>query len=196
MLLIVQICEAVVIMALMYDSLFTAFYNDVSSTEHSAVSFWAYVFKRYFNENHFFYDPQKPASEQDPLRRVDGKLSYVEKDTNGIMVLFFHEAKKRDLNETALMNDVEAQAFEACGTHLRSKPNLSHVYAVTTIGTRARVWKYMKPGAQSAIDSFPSGNLNAYIEASHQDSFRLRNAFIKMKQFLPSIPATASTTSQ
>ena len=196
MLLIVQICKTVVIMALMYDQYFMAFHKEVLSTEHSAVSFWAYVFKRYFHEDHFLYDPQKPASEQDPLRRVDGKLSYVEKDTNNIMVLFFHEAKKRDSTGTALMEAVEAQAFEACGTYLWGKQALTHVYAVTTIGTRARVWKYTKTGAQSLTDSRPSGTLNAYIEASHPDSSKLRTALLHMKQFPPSVPATASTTSQ
>lgn len=63
------------------------------------------------------------------------------------MVFFFHEAKKAGQTDSQV-HDVEGQAFEACGTYLQSNSQITHVYAVATIGTEARVWKYSLQGIQ------------------------------------------------
>ncbi|KAF9733708.1 hypothetical protein PMIN01_08051 [Paraphaeosphaeria minitans] len=185
-------------MSLITNTFLRAFYQGVNpQNEHSAVTFWAYVFKVYFPEEHFLFDTQKPASHSDPLRRVDGKLTYVENQTNRLMVLFFFEAK-RTSQAQAEMQAVEGQAFEACGTFLSSQPHLSHIYAVTTIGTEARVWKYSADRTFLGLgNSSPSGTRAAYIDADSAAASTLRSALLHMKQFPPSSYATAATiTSQ
>jgi hypothetical protein len=182
-------------MALVYDGFLQRWYDIAvgSPEEHNAMSFWNYLWNQYFHEKHFFYDREKPASRQDSRRRVDGVMTYMEKDTIEPRVLFFHEAKKAGQTDSQV-RDVEGQAFEACGTYLQSRPEFTHVYAVTTIGTEARVWKasLLEDGFQSLVDDHPPGIRSAYIDAKSTDSKKLVQAINHMKQFPPSAYATAA----
>lgn len=180
-------------MDFVYDTFLQSLYDSAvkSAEEHDAVSFWSYAFRRYFHEKHFFYDTQKPASQLDPRRRVDGTMTYMEKNTIKPMVLFFHEAKKAGQTDSQV-EDVEGQAFEACGTYLQFNSHLTHVYAVTTIGTEARFWKYSLDGPQNLIDGQPSGTRKAYIDAKSTNSTQLVKGIDHMKQFPPSAFATAA----
>lgn len=175
-----------------------AYYDAVQpDNEHSALSFWSYFFKQSFPEPQFSYDRETPASSADPKRRVDGKMSYVENQTSRIMALFFHEGKRgKDGEGVSAMTAVEGQAFEACGTFMSENPQLTHIYAITTIGTEARIWKYWRNGTIVGV-GVPdnSGVRTAYIEANSPDAVKLSAGIQQMKAFPPSAYATQSAVS-
>jgi hypothetical protein len=98
-----------------------------------------------FNDENFYVDPGKPASESDSLRRVDGVVKYFEAGTLITRVLLFCEAKNHAASE-AEMRAVEGQVHEACGTYCGTS-ELTHVYAMGILGTIARLWKFERPAA-------------------------------------------------
>ncbi|OCL07913.1 hypothetical protein AOQ84DRAFT_341143 [Glonium stellatum] len=173
-------------MSLITDNLRQQLYNEaVSNYEHASLSFWTYIFKVYFSETYFFYDREKPASEQaDPLRRVDGQVKYFEEGSFRTRVLCFHEAKKTYASDDD-MRVVEGQAFEACATYCGNS-NLTHVFAITTIGTRARTWKYIANQLQPLSGSSGLLNRGAYIDANSTAASQISDSFNHMKQFPPS----------
>ena len=103
----------------MRNEFFQSLYHSahIPTLEVGSVSLWNYFTQQSFPENHFLHDTQVPASSGDPLRCVDGALKYFEKDTLRTKVLFFHEAKKPGQADSQVQ-EVEGQAFEACGTYL------------------------------------------------------------------------------
>jgi hypothetical protein len=165
--------------------------ESVSQYEHAPKSFWTYLFKIKFPEEYFSYEQEKPASQKaDPLRRVDGRLIYFEHSTMEIRVLCFHEAKKTFASDTD-MQEVEGQAFEACATYCGNS-HLTHVYALTTIGTLARLWKYSR-GTGHLDPLFGSAGLmrrEAYIDVDSEAAVEINRNFQLMKQFPPSRIAT------
>ena len=184
-------------MSLLTTPALTAYYNAVrQNNESTAVAFWTLVFKTFFPEEQYNFVREMAASANDPQRRVDGQLQYVEAGTPRIMVLFFHEAKRASQSTTA-MQEVEGQAFEACGTYLDYK-RVSFVYAVTTIGTEARLWKYESDGnfrsltVNSSGNAQPQGTRSAYIDANSVDAAQLRAGLLHMKQLPPSSAYTPS----
>ena len=184
-------------MSLLTTPALIAYYNNVQQNhENAAMAFWTLVFKTFFPEQQYNFVREMPASPDDPLRRVDGQLQYVEAGTFRIVVLFFHEAKRAS-QSTAVMNEVEGQVFEACGTYLR-KEKYTHVYALGTIGTKGQLWKYQPDGTFQSLttDSSghapPQGTLSAYIDANSSNASKLRDGFLHMKQFPPSLPYTPS----
>lgn len=191
-------------MSLLTNPVITAYYNAVGlNHENAAVAFWTVVVKGLFPEEPYAFVPQMPASANDPLRRVDGQLQYVEAGTFRIMVLFFYEAKRASQSPTE-MTAVEGQAFEACGSFLNANRQLTHIYAVTTIGTEARLWKCLpdRTFQSLTVDSSqrapPQGTRSAYIDANSPDAYKLRNGFLHMKQFPPSlvyVPSVAPSQS-
>lgn len=168
----------------------------VPKYEHAPMSFWTYFFNLHFSEECFLYDREKPANEKlDPLRRVDAQLRYLETSTNAVQVLFFHEAKNNGAAQAKLV-EVENQVYEACGIYCH-EAKYSHVYAVTTIGTAARVWKYVKADGtlQPLTGSEGTGVRSAYIEVDSPDASKISAAVQHMKNFPPSsFSATLPTT--
>jgi hypothetical protein len=177
-------------MSLLTNAYLRVLYSDAQSStyEHHSISFWGYLLSKvYFAEQFFYVDPQKPASPDDPLRRVDEQVKYFENGTLKTRILCFHEGKKTEASANAVQS-VEGQAFEACATYCQSNNNITHVYALTTIGTFARTWKYSH-ATKKLEPLFGSAgllNLAAYVDADSSQATQLDKSFKHMKQFPPS----------
>ncbi|RMZ72816.1 hypothetical protein GMOD_00009866 [Pyrenophora seminiperda CCB06] len=101
------------------------------------------------------------------------------------MALFFFEAKKMG-TAPSLMTQVENQAWRACRAYLADNKNIGFIYAVTTIGTEARIWKYDRiTHEESLTGNEPKGVRTAYIDAASPDSSLLRTALLAMKENPP-----------
>ncbi|OCL09029.1 hypothetical protein AOQ84DRAFT_388450 [Glonium stellatum] len=179
-------------MTLLINDYIRVLYDEANSDkyEHSSISFWNYLLtKVYFTEDWFFTDREKPASPDDPLRRVDEQVRYFERGSMKTRVLCIHEGKKAGEGDSAVAN-VEGQAFEACATYCASS-GMTHVYALTTIGTYARTWKYSSEEQEDRqfVALFGSAGLTnraAYVDANSALAIQLDQSFRHMKQFLPS----------
>jgi len=137
-----------------------------STDEHESQSFWNYYLSKViFTEDVFYVDPGKPALASDPLRRVDLVVKYFEAETYIPRVLIFYEAKKHSSSKSQ-MRDVEGQAHEACATYC-GNTGLSHVYDMTTLGTTARLWKFVANSTLTSLfGSFKDMDRDSYIDAA------------------------------
>lgn len=89
-----------------------------------------------------------------------------------ICVLCFVESKRPNAS-LSLIDEIEHQALNACVSYLSQK-KLKHVYALTTYGTRARLWRrYDPPSDYLDPPLFGSNDLSAvkeYVEAHSTDA--------------------------
>lgn len=78
---------------------------------------------------------------------------------------------------------IEHRALDACEQHLRTL-GLSFIYAMTTVGTQAKLWKYTPvAGKQPQLEPlFFSPN---YIEADAPTAYLLESGFSLMRDDLP-----------
>lgn len=78
---------------------------------------------------------------------------------------------------------VERLAIDACKAHLKST-GLTFVYAMTTIGTSAMMWKYQHhEGFMPCLE--PLTYWDAYIEADSEQASRFSDWFDRMKEAPP-----------
>ncbi|KAF2194186.1 hypothetical protein K469DRAFT_548496 [Zopfia rhizophila CBS 207.26] len=155
--------------------------------EHISISFWGYLLSKvYFAEDCFYVDAQKPASLNNPLRRVDEQVKYFKKGTLKTRILRFHEGKKPGAN-TDDMQVVKGQAFEGCTTYC-DFAEIDHVFALTTISTLVRTWKYLHSTRHLEPLFGTAGLLNraAYVDADSTHVSQLNQSFKHMKTLLPS----------
>jgi len=157
-----------------------------STDEHESQSFWNYYLSKViFTEDAFYVDPGKPASAKDPLRRVDLVVKYFEAETYIPRVLVFYEAKKHSSSKTQ-MRDVEGQAHEACATYC-GNTGFTHVYAMTTLGTTARLWKFVAKSTLTPLfGSSKDIDRESYIDAASSQAYLIKDNLIRMKSFPPS----------
>jgi len=157
-----------------------------STDEHESRSFWNYYLSKViFVDKAFYVDPEKPASGSDPLRRVDLVVKYFEAETGIPRVLIFHEAKKHAASGHH-MTSVEGQAHEACATYCASS-KFTHVYAMTTLGTTARLWKFESgSGLTPLYGSQQNLDRGSYIDANSPEAYHIRDGLIQMKNLPPS----------
>lgn len=159
-------------------------------SEWQSRSFWVNLLSRHmFPEAEYHVVQEEPPSSASGRRRIDILVERVDAKTEDFQILCFVECKRPNAS-ASLIKEVEDQAFNACVSYLAEK-RLEFVYAMTTIGTRARLWVYQPPndflypfwGSQdpSAIQ---------YIEAHSADAERLRAGFNQMKPEPP--PTTGS----
>ena len=124
---------------------------------------------------------EEPPSSANTKRRVDIFVKYFEPPNYSIRILCFVEAKRPNADLT-LVDEVEHQAFDACAAYLWTN-KLQHIYAMTTIGTRARLWIY-RPDSDYLEPLFGSQDLSdrsAYVEAHSSDAYKLTAGFHHMK---------------
>lgn len=91
------------------------------------------------------------------------------------------------------LDDVEHQVLDACATYLKTY-SLTHVNAMTTVGTKARVWEYIE-GSDYLTQSFGSedlSELSEYVEAHSSDAIKIKKALEDIKK---SASAEASSSS-
>jgi hypothetical protein len=119
-------------------------YNDANAQqaqEHETITFWEYLFnKRYFVGEDWAVASQKPPSSEveDRRRRIDLSIIHYDGNTDKVKIVAIIEGK-RTSTQPAVVEQVEAQAYEACEARCRSGES---VWAITVIGTAARVWRY------------------------------------------------------
>ncbi|KAF1921138.1 hypothetical protein BDU57DRAFT_562739 [Ampelomyces quisqualis] len=109
--------------------------------EHETITFWEYLFnKRYFVGEAWFVASQKPPSSatEDRRRRIDLNINYYDGAIDEVKIIAIVEGKKTS-TQPAVVENVEAQAYEACAARCKSGGS---VWAITVIGTAARVWKF------------------------------------------------------
>ena len=80
---------------------------------------------------------QPPTDERSDLRRVELVVEKWDSSDYMLKRLFIFEAKKHNASQ-AEIEEVEYQAFEACMKHTEYA-NRQEMYAMTVIGTRARL---------------------------------------------------------
>jgi hypothetical protein len=113
---------------------------------------------------------QPPADTPGNQRRVD--LVVKRWTPDGFVVLLFLEAKKENATQKDI-DDVEYQAFKAC-TEYVIEYGAARMYAMTTIGTAARVWRlargsdYLEPMTSGEHLSDRGQYIDADSDASHE----------------------------
>lgn len=155
--------------------------QSLSTSEWASRSFWQQLLTKYiFDGKQFLVAAEEPPSSATPRRRVDLVVRVLGR--KGPSVLIFLEAKKPNASINDL-DDVEGQVLEACATYLTTH-DLPHINAMTTVGTKARVWVYVK-GSDYLTPVFGSESLSdlaEYVEAHSSDASKIKEALEDIKK--------------
>lgn len=148
-------------------------------------TFWNQLLSKYFfTGKKYVVTSEEPPSSTSERRRIDIVVKYVEMNES-IRVLCFVESTRSSAS-FGLVDEFEHQVFNACVSYL-SQRNLRFVYAMTAIGTRARLWIYRPPNDH--LDPlFGNTDLPAieeYVEANSIEAENLTIGFNKMKSGRP-----------
>jgi hypothetical protein len=135
----------------------------MGSYENAAQSFWHHIYtKDVFADRKYAVDYEDPPIEEEQNeRRVDQTVREFDQDWGAMYVLIFHEIKRNEVSNAEL-EYLENQGYTACESYCK-KHNIAQVYAQTSVGSRARFFKYM-PGSWMPIDNKPLGDWDAYYE--------------------------------
>ncbi|KAL8932672.1 MAG: hypothetical protein Q9216_006734 [Gyalolechia sp. 2 TL-2023] len=150
-------------------------------SEQESVEFWHEILTRsmfagkpdisVFQESH-------PATGD--KRKVDLVVKKIVLPSIKIHILCFVEVKKPNAPQS-LIDEVEGQAITACMSYTIVN-NMEFVYAMTAIGTTARLWYYEK-GADYLTPMHGGGGLSDqadYIEANSTEAHILLHNFHRM----------------
>jgi len=156
-------------------------YNDANAPqaqEHETITFWEYLFnKRYFTGEAWFVASQKPPSTEveDRRRRIDLNVNYFDGASGEIKIVAIVEGKRAS-TQPAVVEQVEAQAYQACAARCRSGGS---VWAITVIGTAARVWKYTTVPIPSweCVTGGDQPEFRWYIDADWPTAAQIDRAF-------------------
>ncbi|KAI9730330.1 MAG: hypothetical protein M1818_008233 [Claussenomyces sp. TS43310] len=152
--------------------------------EWATTLFWEYVLKEQFfsGRDWTISSQQPPTNEASDLRRVDLRIQrWNNKRWNTIL---FFEAKKQNCSQ-AEIDTLEGQAYEACVSHMRYTGR-EEMYAVTAIGTSARLWvavleaPYLMPFVPLGVEL---SDRTGYIEAHSTDAAQLRDGFATIVKY-------------
>ncbi|KAA8621964.1 hypothetical protein TUN199_10830 [Pyrenophora tritici-repentis] len=137
--------------------------QNVDSYENAAQSFWHHIYtKSVFVDKRYIVDYEvPPIPEEQGKRKVDQVVKEVNSNWGVAFVLIFHEIKRNEI-PVAELEYVENQAFNACESYCH-KYNIKQVYAQTSVGSRARFFKWT-PGTWSPVDGQALGLFTAYME--------------------------------
>jgi hypothetical protein len=151
--------------------------------EWATSKFWEHIIRDKFpcKDNWVVASQQPPSDDSEDRRRVE---LVVEHWSEGSMHrVFIFEAKKHLATQSEI-DTLEHQAYEACLTHLVFFER-DHMFAITTIGTRARLWvahrdyDYLIPWIPNGTTLADKGS---YIEAYSTDGHEIENALTYMKE--------------
>jgi hypothetical protein len=99
--------------------------------------------------------------EEQGVRKVDQVVREWSADWGKFFVLDFHEIKRNEISNAEL-EYVETQAYTACESYCK-KHGVGKVYAQTSVGSRARFFRY-QPGSWNPLDTSPLASWDAYYE--------------------------------
>ncbi|KIW16598.1 hypothetical protein PV08_03786 [Exophiala spinifera] len=120
-------------------------------------------------------------SELEPAERGDLKVQHLGR--TDLELLHHHELKWKEATRSDLQQ-VEHQAYSDRVSYLAAHEDVPFVYAVTSFGTRARMWT-CEPDATYLEPGFGSGELaepSQYIEAHSSEATELRKGYDRMKR--------------
>ncbi|KAK5629114.1 hypothetical protein RRF57_004829 [Xylaria bambusicola] len=166
-------------------------YQDaVDSIEYKSSAFWQIWLQRAFWEDNFIVVCEFPPDNS--LRRVDIVVREYNQDHNTLTSIVYTESKKPNGSR----REVEEQAADAARLAIEHD-NLAGVYAMTTVGTRFRIW-YMSAEAQVLE---PLDETDEYIDADSEYASRIWGTieFIKGEpplRIAPVLPSQALLAAQ
>ncbi|KAL9023818.1 MAG: hypothetical protein Q9196_006953, partial [Gyalolechia fulgens] len=135
--------------------------QNAQDSEQESVNFWQLVLSKsiFAGDDDIGVTPLATGEGM----KVDIVVKHIEPPALRIRRLCVVAVKKPN----ALIHDVERQAITACTSYLNSN-NMSSVYAMTAIGTAARLWKYKKNDDYLTPMFGGDGlsDMNDYIEAN------------------------------
>ncbi|ELR06923.1 hypothetical protein GMDG_02293 [Pseudogymnoascus destructans 20631-21] len=146
--------------------------------EWAATRFWEYVLKGQFfiGDDWAISSQQPPTDDREDRRRVDLRIERWKSNRWQIIALF--EAKKQNCSQTEV-DELEHQAYNACMVHLIGIGR-EEMYAITTIGTAARLW-YITKNDDYLLPMVPVtaglSDPTEYIEANGTMATELRGRF-------------------
>ncbi|KAF8847846.1 hypothetical protein BDZ45DRAFT_681625 [Acephala macrosclerotiorum] len=148
--------------------------------EYAAAEFWQYALKEhYFKGPEWSIAPEQPPTEAEgDLRRVDKIIKRFRSTSSYFRGVVLVELKRQSATQKDI-DEVEYQAFTACCAFLHYY-RLDTVWAMTAVGTAARIWFYNR--GETYLTPFipPSQALGArsdYIEANSPEANQLSAAF-------------------
>ncbi|KAH6670189.1 hypothetical protein B0J14DRAFT_114174 [Halenospora varia] len=124
-----------------------------SRPEWATTKFWEYIFSHNaFGGHQWVVSSQQPPTYiEGDLRRVDLVVEKIDENANSATLLFM-EAKRANATLDQVQ-EVEYQAFTACCANLYAT-NKTSIWAMTCVGTTARLWAY-KYGDDYLTEFFP-----------------------------------------
>lgn len=143
-------------------------------------SFWQQLLTKYiFDGKQFLVAAKVQPSSATPRQRVDHVIRVLGWKEPSVFI--FLEAKKPNATINNLDN-IEGQVLEACATYLTTH-DLTHINAMTIVGTKARVWEYVKDSNYlTPTFGFESlSDLSEYVEAHLSDAFKIKAALEDIK---------------
>ncbi len=141
-----------------------------SRPEWASTKFWEYIFSHNAFDGHQWAvsSQQPPTYDEGDLRRVDLVVEKIDENANSAALLFM-EAKRANATLDQVQ-EVEYQAFTACCANLYAT-NKASIWAMTCVGTRARLWAYQY-GDDYLTEFFPLSDglskKSEYIEFSNE----------------------------
>jgi hypothetical protein len=138
--------------------------------EHHTKAFWHHILtKDLFPEEHFAVLTESTPSSHldDALRRVDLLVSTFNPQQK-LRIIFINEMKRKG----GSADSVEAQVQEACEACV--KETKEDVWAMTVIGTTAKMWQYTSGKTFYALTS-------VYIDAKSPSAQLIRDIVVNMK---------------
>lgn len=126
------------------DRVLFKFVNEPRSLEAKTNNFWHKILsKEYFPEEYYFTSHEAPPSEasEDRRRRVDFHIGRIDFRTETINVIAFIEGKRAHASKDA-QDEVIAQVFNACQSHIWEYPQYQSVYGICVVGGWAKCYLY------------------------------------------------------
>lgn len=115
--------------------------------------FWEYLIRNVFNQDDWVVSSQQPPSHNPRVgRRVDLLVEHIEPATGISSTILFMEMKRAAASQTEL-TACEHQAFTG-GCEYSIDTNMSRVWAMTCIGSQARLW-IVEKSREYLIPYFP-----------------------------------------
>ncbi|KAH0829832.1 hypothetical protein AYO21_11405 [Fonsecaea monophora] len=157
-------------------------------SDNVALNFWLHLFAKYlFSGKQWIVGVDNSPLDIEPLM-TDMSVQYL--GHAGMQTLFFHMLTNKEATWADLV-EIETQAYVACAEYLRANPDITLVYAVTSFGTRARIW-FCRQGSNSLQElvgsddgSDDGSEASRYVEAHGSDAIVLRRGFSYMMTYPP-----------
>ncbi|KAF7866692.1 hypothetical protein EAF04_005534 [Stromatinia cepivora] len=162
-----------------------------ASLEYSSTRFWEYAFKEFLFNGPDWNNPSQQAytPKSGDNRRCDSIIERYDPIKKKWETIMFHEAKLDSASE-ADIDVCEKQAYNACSAFLDYFPERNTIFAMTTWGTKARLWVLYRDDTVLTPWTPGEGSGNRhYIEASSNDAAILKKSLKILHKWKDTTPA-------